>query len=74
MQKSKKEKWSKVLSRNYVGRSRINYVPYEKKIIEYEERQYVEKVPVKRKVIEYQERKVVEEVPREVITTDYYAV
>jgi len=36
------------------GESRIKYVPYEKKIIEYENRSYVEKVPIKRKVIQYE--------------------
>lgn len=57
-----------------LGESRINYVPYEKKIIEYEDRQYVERVPVKKKVTRYEERKVIETIPREVIKTDYYAV
>ncbi len=56
------------------GNSRVEYVPYEKKIIEYENRQYIEKVPVKRKVIEYEERREIESVPREVIKQDYYAV
>jgi hypothetical protein len=57
-----------------VGESRVSYVPYEKKVIEYENRTYVEKVPVKRKVITYEERKVIETVPREVVKQDYYAV
>lgn len=35
------------------GQSRINYVPYEKKVVEYENRQRVERVPRTRKVIEY---------------------
>ena len=74
MPNSNRAKSSRVCPPIYSGKSRINYIPYEKKVIEYEERQYVEKVPVKRKVIEYQERKVIEEVPREVIATDYYAV
>lgn len=39
-------------------------MPYEKKITEFEERQYVERVPIKRKVIEYEERRFFEEVPR----------
>ena len=31
----------------------MNYVPYEKKVIEYEDRQIIEKVPVTRKVVKY---------------------
>lgn len=42
-----------------VGESRVSYVPYEKKVVEYENRTYVEKVPIKRKVITYEERKVI---------------
>jgi len=49
-------------------------VPYEKKVIEYEDRQIVEKVPVKRKVVTYEERRVMETVPREVVKQDFYAV
>ena len=52
----------------------MNYVPYEKKVIEYEDRTYVEKVPIKRKVIQYEERKVMETVPKEVVRQEYYAV
>ena len=37
-----------------IGNSRINYMPYEKKVLEYQDRKVVKKVPVKRKVIEYQ--------------------
>jgi hypothetical protein len=56
------------------GESRVNYVPYEKKVVEYENRSFVERVPVKRKVMQYEERRVVETVPREVVMQDYYAV
>ena len=56
------------------GESRIEYVPFEKKIVEYKDEARVERVPKKRTVTEYREEKVVEEVPREVTVTDYYAV
>jgi hypothetical protein len=36
------------------GESRVNYVPYEKKVVEYENRSFVERVPVKRKVMQYE--------------------
>ena len=49
-------------------------MPYEKKIVEYQDRKVVKKVPVKRKVLEYQERKYIEKIPREVVKTDYYPV
>jgi hypothetical protein len=49
-------------------------MPYEKKVIEYEDRQYIERKPKVRKVVNYEERTVVEEIPREVTTTDYYAI
>ena len=52
----------------------MSYVPYEKKVIEYENRTYVEKVPVKRKVTNYEEKRVVETIPHEVVKQDYYAV
>lgn len=56
------------------GQSRIEYQPYQRKVIEYENRNRVERVPKTRKVTEYEERRVVEEVPREVIKTEYMAV
>ena len=56
------------------GESRIEYVPFEKKIIEYKDEARVERVPKKRTVTEYREEKRIEEVPREVTITDYYAV
>ena len=56
------------------GESRIEYVPFEKKVVEYKDEARVERVPKKRTVTEYREEKVVEEVPREVTVTDYYAV
>jgi hypothetical protein len=38
---------------NYLGHSRIEYVPFQNKIIDYETREWVEKVPVQRTVTEY---------------------
>ena len=37
-----------------LGDSRIEYVPYDRKFIEYEDRQRIERIPIKRKIIEYQ--------------------
>ena len=37
-----------------VGNSRINYMPYEKKIVEYQDQKVIKRVPVKKKVVEYQ--------------------
>ncbi len=56
------------------GESRIEYVPFEKKVIEYKDEVRVERVPKTRKVVEYREEKRIETVPREVTKTDYYAV
>jgi hypothetical protein len=56
------------------GESRIKYVPYEKKIIEFEDRSFVEQVPIKRRIIQYEERRVMESIPREVVEQNYYAI
>lgn len=42
------------------GESRIEYVPFEKKIVEYKDQSRVERVPKTRTVTEYREEKVVE--------------
>ncbi len=39
------------------GESRIEYVPFEKKVIEYKDEVRVERVPKTRKVVEYREEK-----------------
>lgn len=52
----------------------MEYIPYERKYIDYESREYVDKVPVERTVIDYKEVKRVEYVPREKMITDYYAI
>jgi hypothetical protein len=56
------------------GESRIEYVPFEKKIIEYKDQAKVERIPKKVKRVEYREERKVETIPREVTVTDYYAV
>lgn len=56
------------------GESRIEYVPFEKKIIEYKDQAKVERVPKKVKKVEYREERKIETIPKEVTVTDYYAV
>ena len=56
------------------GESRIEYVPFEKKILEYKDQAKVERVPKKVKRVEYKEERKMETIPREVTVTDYYAV
>jgi hypothetical protein len=56
------------------GESRIEYVPFEKKIVEYKDQAKVERVPKKVKKIEYKEERKIETIPKEVTVTDYYAV
>ena len=56
------------------GESRIEYVPFEKKIIEYKDEAKVERVPKKVKKVEYREERKIETIPKEVTVTDYYAV
>lgn len=58
----------------YSASSRFEYVPYQKKVMDYEIREYTEMVPKERVVTEFQERRYTETVPREVVSTDYYAV
>jgi hypothetical protein len=54
--------------------SRIEYIPFEKKYIEYEQVEKVYQVPVETEVIEYEEVVRNERVPFERTVTDYYAV
>lgn len=56
------------------GESRIEYVPFEKKIVEYKDQAKVERVPKKVKKVEYREERKIEQIPKEVTVTDYYAV
>lgn len=54
--------------------SRIEYIPFEKKYIEYEQVEKVYQVPVEVEVIEYEDVVRNERVPIERTITDYYAV
>ena len=54
--------------------SRIEYIPFEKKYVEYEQVEKVYQVPVETEVIEYEEVTRNERVPYEKTITDYYAV
>jgi hypothetical protein len=54
--------------------SRIEYIPFEKKYIEYEQVEKVYQVPVETEVIEYEEVVRNERIPIERTITDYYAV
>jgi hypothetical protein len=56
------------------GESRIEYVPFEKKVVDYRDEVIIEQRPITRTVTEYREEKRIENVPREVVKTDYYAV
>ena len=56
------------------GESRIEYVPFEKKVMDYRDEVVVDRVPVTRTVTEYREERHIDKVPREVVKTDYYAV
>ena len=54
--------------------SRIEYIPFEKKYVEYEQVEKVYQVPVETEVVEYEEVVRNERIPVERTITDYYAV
>ena len=54
--------------------SRIEYIPFEKKYVEYEQVEKVYQVPVEYEEVEYEEVVRNERVPYEKTITDYYAV
>lgn len=56
------------------GESRIEYVPYERTVVEYEQVERKERIPKERVVVEYEEVQRTEQIPREKKITDYYAV
>lgn len=56
------------------GHSRIEYVPFERKVTEMETREWVEKVPREKVIIEYEDRVMTQQVPVEKTVVDYYAV
>ena len=54
--------------------SRVEYVPVQQSVTEYETREWVETVPRQKTLTEYQERRWTESVPREVSRIDHYAI
>lgn len=54
--------------------SRVEYVPVQNSITEYETREWVETIPRQQTLTEYQERRWTETVPREVSRIDHYAI
>lgn len=54
--------------------SRIEYIPFEKKYIEYDQIETIERVPYEREIVEYEEITRTERIPVEKTITDYYAV
>jgi hypothetical protein len=58
----------------YLGESRIEYIPFEQRVTDYEIREWTERIPHQRTITEYQERRYMETVPREVTKVDYYAI
>lgn len=54
--------------------SRIEYIPFEKKYIEYDRVERIEQVPYEQEIVEYEEIVHTERVPIERTITDYYAV
>lgn len=56
------------------GESRIEYVPVQKKVVDYVDEPRYSIVPKKKTITDYREIVKVDIVPREVVMTDYYAV
>ena len=54
--------------------SRIEYIPFEKKYVEYDKVERVERIPYEREIVEYEEVVHNERIPVERTITDYYAV
>ena len=54
--------------------SRIEYIPFEKKYIEYDQVERIERIPYEREIVEYEEITRTERVPYERTIIDYYAV
>jgi len=54
--------------------SRVEYVPVQQTVVDYETREWVETVPRQQTITEYQERRWTETVPREVVRVDQYAI
>lgn len=66
--------YQKAVVEEIPAESRIEYVPYEKKYIEYDQIERVEQIPVQRVITEYEEVRRSERVPIERVIQDYYAV
>lgn len=66
--------YEKAVVEEIPAESRIEYVPFEKKFIEYEQIERVEMIPVERVITEYEEVRRSERVPIERVIQDYYAV
>lgn len=54
--------------------SRIEYIPFEKKYIEYDRVERIERIPYEEEIVEYEEVVHTERIPVERTITDYYAV
>lgn len=64
----------KVVAEEIPVESRIEYIPFEKKYIEYDQVERIERIPYEREIIEYEEVTRTERIPVERTITDYYAV
>ena len=69
-----REGGSRAVANDIPVESRIEYIPFEKKYVEYEEVEKVYQVPVEYEEVEYDEVVRNERVPYERTITDYYAV
>ena len=64
----------KVVAEEIPVESRIEYIPFEKKYIEYDQVERIERIPYEREIVEYEEVPRTERIPIERTITDYYAV
>ena len=64
----------KVVAEEIPVESRIEYIPFEKKYIEYDQVERIERIPYEREIVEYEEITRTERIPVERTITDYYAV
>ena len=64
----------KVVAEEIPVESRIEYIPFEKKYIEYDQVERIERIPLEREIVEYEEVTRTERIPVERTITDYYAV
>lgn len=64
----------KVVAEEIPVESRIEYIPFEKKYIEYDQIERIERIPYEREIVEYEEVTRTERIPIERTITDYYAI